>query len=73
MSIKLTFVFVKVKEGGYAAYVKEIPGANAQGDTKEEARENLKEALALVLEVNRTLSEEENINESIEQEEVVLA
>jgi hypothetical protein len=33
-------------------FVEELPGANTQGDTPEEARENLKEAVALVLEVN---------------------
>ena len=35
------------------------PGANTQGATLEEARENLKEAAALVLEANRTLLDEE--------------
>ncbi len=43
---------------GYIGYVEELPGANTQGDTLEEARENLKEAIALVLEANRELSEE---------------
>ena len=36
----------------------EVPGANTQGDTLEEARQNLKEAVALVLEANRAMSEE---------------
>jgi predicted RNase H-like HicB family nuclease len=38
------------------AYVEEIPGANTQGRTLAEARENLKEALELVLEENRLLA-----------------
>ena len=38
---------------GYAAFVEEVPGAISQGETLEEARENLKEALELMLEVNR--------------------
>ncbi len=54
-SVKLTAVFVKVPEG-YAAFVEELPGANTQGETIEEARENLKEAVQLVLDANREQS-----------------
>lgn len=43
---------------GYIAFVEELPGANTQGETLEEARANLQEAIALVLEANRTLAEE---------------
>ena len=57
MDLTLNAVYVKVPEG-YVAFVEELPGANTQGDTLEEARENLKEAVALVLEANRTLAEE---------------
>jgi predicted RNase H-like HicB family nuclease len=53
----LTAVFMKVPEG-YIGLVEELPGANTQGDTLKEARENLKEAVALVLEANRGLAEE---------------
>jgi predicted RNase H-like HicB family nuclease len=55
--MKLTAVFEKVPEG-YVAFVEELPGANSQGATLEEARENLAEAVELVLDANRTLSEE---------------
>jgi predicted RNase H-like HicB family nuclease len=58
MQLELTAVFRKVPEG-YVAFVEELPGANTQGATLEEARENLKEAATLVLEANRTLLEEE--------------
>ena len=44
---------------GYIAFVEELPGANTQGDTLEEARTSLREAVALVLEANRALAEEE--------------
>ena len=57
MEIKLTAVFRKFPEG-YAAFVEELPGANTQGVTLEEARENLKEAVAMVLQANRELAEE---------------
>jgi predicted RNase H-like HicB family nuclease len=50
--MKLTAVFQKFPEG-YAAFVAELPGANTQGETLDEARENLKEAVQLVLETNR--------------------
>lgn len=52
----LTAVFKKVPEG-YIAFVEELPGANTQGTTLEEARANLAEAVALVLEANRKLAE----------------
>jgi len=57
MEIKLTAVFQKFPEG-YAAFVEELPGANTQGATLEEARENLKEAVEMVLQANRDLAEE---------------
>jgi predicted RNase H-like HicB family nuclease len=58
MKIELTAVFQKVPEG-YIAFVEELPGANTQGDTLEEARANLYEAIQMVLEANRELAEEE--------------
>ena len=53
MQRTFTAVFQPADEGGYVAWVEELPGANTQGETLEEARENLKEAIELVLEVNR--------------------
>lgn len=44
--------------GGYIAFLEELPGANTQGATIEEARANLQDAVELVLEANRTLAEE---------------
>ncbi len=55
--VKLTAVFMKVAEG-YIGFVEELPGANTQGETLEATRQNLNEAVALVLEANRTLAEE---------------
>ena len=67
MQIQLTAVFRRVPEG-YIAFVEELPGANTQGDTLEEARANLQEAVALVLEANRILAEEELRNEDVIRE-----
>ncbi len=64
MENTLTAVFEKVQEG-YIGYVEELPGANTQGKTLEEARKNLKEAIELVFESNRQLVEEENQRERI--------
>jgi predicted RNase H-like HicB family nuclease len=55
--MEFTAVFRKVPEG-YIAFVEELPGANTQAATLDQARKNLKEAVALVLEANRTLAEE---------------
>lgn len=63
--MKLTAVYMKVSEG-YIAFVEELPGANTQGATLDEAKENLREAVELVLEANRTLAEE-----SLEGREVI--
>lgn len=57
--MKLTAVFVEAPEGGYVAFVEELPGANTQGETLDEARENLKDAVALILECNRELAQRE--------------
>jgi predicted RNase H-like HicB family nuclease len=57
MEIKLTAVFRKFPEG-YAAFVEELPGANTQAATLEEARANLREAVEMVLQANRELAEE---------------
>jgi len=59
MALELTAVFRKAPEGGYVAFVEELPGANSQGETIDEARANLREAVELVLETNRGLSEED--------------
>ena len=58
MQNEFTAVFREVPEG-YIGFVEELPGANTQGDTLEEARANLEEAVRLVLEANRLLAEKE--------------
>ena len=58
MELSLTAIYQK-SSYGYIGYVEELPGANTQGTTLEETKINLKEAIQLVLEANRQLSEEE--------------
>ena len=58
--MKREFTSVIEKRGKwYVAYVEEIPGVNAQGRTLADARRNLKEALALIIEANRELAARE--------------
>jgi predicted RNase H-like HicB family nuclease len=59
MSFVLTAVYEQVPEvegGGYVAYAEELPGAISEGDTLEEARENLRDAVEELLAANRELS-----------------
>ena len=70
--MKLTAVFQKVPQG-YIAFVEELPGANTQGDTLDEARENLTEAVELVLEANRILAEESLQGKDVIREELIVA
>ena len=57
MTLTLTAVFERVPEG-YVGYVEELPGANTQAATLDEARACLREAVELVLDANRALDEE---------------
>ena len=69
--MQLTAIFKKFPEG-YAAFVEELPGANTQGATLEEARENLIEAVQLVLEANRELAEKSLAGEEVIREPLTL-
>lgn len=70
--MELTAVFQKVPEG-YIAFIEELPGANTQGTTLEEARENLKEAVDLILESNRQLAEESLANQEVIRESFIVS
>jgi predicted RNase H-like HicB family nuclease len=70
--MKLTAVFEKVPEG-YIAFVEELPGANTQGESLEEARENLSEAVEMVMEANRSLAEESLLGKTVIRETLILA
>jgi predicted RNase H-like HicB family nuclease len=59
MDVTLTAVFEEVSEsegGGYLADVEELRGAISEGDTLEEARDNLRDAIEILLEANRELT-----------------
>jgi predicted RNase H-like HicB family nuclease len=67
MKNEFTAVFRQVAEG-YIGFVEELPGANTQGRTLDEARRNLQEAVELVLEANRELIVEATHGQSVIRE-----
>lgn len=71
MQVQLTAVFKEVAEG-YIGFVEELPGANTQGATLEEARANLAEAIQLVLEANRALAQEALEGQDVIRESVTI-
>lgn len=72
MKLELTAVFRKVPEG-YIGFVEELHGANTQGATLEEVRSNLREAVLLVLEANRALTEEELEGQEVIRESLAIS
>ena len=71
METRFTAVYRKVGDW-WAAYVEELPGANTQGRTLEEARENLREAVQLIIEVNRENRERESPAGDVVREDLVV-
>ncbi len=71
MENKFTAVFEQ--DGNrWIGYVEELPGANTQGETLEEARDNLREAVQLILEANRELARREAEGKDVIREELVI-
>ncbi len=72
MANKFTAVFEQVGEW-WIGYVEELPGANTQGRTLEETRDNLKEAVQLIIEANRELARRESAGGQVIREELFVA
>lgn len=66
--MSFTAIFRKVPEG-FIGFVEELPGPNSQGGTLDEVRENLKEAVQMVLEANRQLAEDDIAGQDVIREE----
>ena len=73
MRREFTAVYQPASEGGYIAFVEELCGANTQGGTIEEARENLRETIALILEANREISSQDIDESSVIRETLIVA
>lgn len=68
--MNLTAVYVQDGEW-IVAWLEEIPGVHTQGKTMEEASENLRDALALMLEVQREDSERELVGKTVLKRETL--
>jgi len=69
---KFNAVYEKTDDG-WIGYVEELPGANTQGKTKEEVKDNLKEAVQLIVETNRELARLEFEGKNVIREELLVA
>ena len=68
---KFTAIFEREGER-WIGYVEELPGANIQGRTLEEAHRNLKEVMQLIVEANREITRRETEGRSVIREELRL-
>ena len=71
--LKLTAVFEKAEEGGYTAFFEELPGVNTQGESITEAKANLLDALDMVMDTQRMLSEKSLENRNVIKESLLFA
>ncbi len=71
MSYKFTAIYKKSGKW-YLGWIEEISGVNTQGKTLKEAKENLKEALLLVLETNKMISQKETSKEKVIKESLLV-
>jgi predicted RNase H-like HicB family nuclease len=69
---KFTAVYEQLDDW-WIAFVEELPGANTQGETLDEVRENLKEAVQLIVEANRELARRQSMGKNVIREELVVA
>ena len=76
MEMVVTAVYEQVPEaegGGYTAYTEELPGAISEGDTLEEARENLRDAVRILLEANRQLLGSPRPGQKVTREKITVS
>ncbi|MGH9498008.1 MAG: type II toxin-antitoxin system HicB family antitoxin [Terriglobales bacterium] len=76
MEMVITAIFEQVPQtegGGYTAYTEELPGAISEGDTLQEARENLRDAVELLLETNRELATTKSVGKHITREKITVS
>ena len=73
MATQIFTAVYEQQDDWWAAWVEELPGANSQGRTIEEARENLKEAVELILEVNREIANEQTAGRQVIREPITIS
>ena len=75
MNLTLSAVYEEVPKsevGGYVAYTEELPGAISEGDTLEEARENLRDAIEILLAANRELASKSHRGKKVAREKITV-
>ena len=72
-TIKLNIIIEPAEEGGVMAFIEEMPNVCTQGDSSVEVKENLMDALEMVLGVQRELSRKKGYHENAIREELELA
>ncbi len=70
--MKFKVVLEEAEEGGYVVYVPALPGCVSQGETKEEAIENVKEAIEVYLDIDDAEIEAEIKGKNAEIIEIIL-
>jgi predicted RNase H-like HicB family nuclease len=76
MDLTLTAVFEEVRQsegGGYVAYTEELPGAISQGETLDESRDNLRDAIEVLLQANRDLARKPAPGQKILRESITVS
>ncbi len=76
MDMILTAVYEEVPQsegGGFVAYTEELPGAISEGDTLEEARENLRNAIQQLLEANRQIAATSKLGKKVTRETIAVS
>ena len=72
MDTRYNAVFEQVDDW-WMGFAEELPGANSQGRTLEEVRENLKESIQLVIEANRELARQRAEGHEVIREELLVS
>lgn len=75
MNLTLSAVYEEVPEpegGGYVAYTEELPGAISEGDTLEEARANLRDAIEILLLANCELVSKSHHGKTLAREKITV-
>ena len=63
---------IEKKGDWWIGFVEELPGANTQGRSESEIRENLKEAIKLVINANREITRRETKGKTVIREEIIV-
>ena len=71
-NMKFTAIYKKSGKW-YMGWIEEISGVNTQGRTLKEAKENLKEALSLIIETNRLINRKETTNQKVIREPLTVS